>query len=87
MVFKLDDKTLTSVNTVKYLGIVLDEHLQKNKQLTHVQPKLNFGIGILSKFKHNTNLTTLKLYIIHVWRHIYNTVPKQNTGDSEQSTR
>ena len=61
MVFKLDDKPLTSVNTVKYLGILLDEHLQKNKQLTHVQAKLNFGIGILSKFKHNTNLTTLKI--------------------------
>ena len=49
--FKLDGKRLTPINTVKYLGILLDEHLQCSKQLAHVQVKLNRGIGILSKLK------------------------------------
>ena len=59
--FKLDGKRLTPVNTVKYLGILLDKHLHWSKQLAHVQVKLNRGIGILSKLRHNTNLKTLKI--------------------------
>ena len=58
--FKLDGKRLTPGNTVKYLGILLDKHLQWRKQLAHVQVKVNRGIGILSKIRHNTNLKTLK---------------------------
>ena len=34
--FKLDGKTLTPVNTVKYLAILLEDHLQWTKQLAHV---------------------------------------------------
>ena len=49
--FKLDGKRLTPVNRVKYLGILLDEHLQWSKQLAHVQVKLNHGIGILSNLR------------------------------------
>ena len=49
------------MNTVKYVGILLDEHLQWSKQLAHVQVNLNRGIGILSKLRHNTNLKTLKI--------------------------
>ena len=59
--FKLDGKRLTPVNTVKYLGILLGEHLQWSKQLAHVEVKLNHGIGISSKLRHNTNLKTLKI--------------------------
>ena len=59
--FQLDGKRLTPVNTVKYLGILLDEHLQWSKQLAHVQVKLNRGTGILNQLRHNTNLKTLKI--------------------------
>ena len=48
------------MNKVKYRRILLKEHLQWNKQLSHVQVKLNGGIVILSKLRHNTNLKTLK---------------------------
>ena len=34
--FKLDGKRLTLANTVKYLVILLDEHIQWSKQLAHV---------------------------------------------------
>ena len=49
------------MNTVKYLGILLNEHLQWSKQLAHVQAKVNHGIGILSKLRHNTNPETLEI--------------------------
>ena len=65
--FKLDVKTLTPVNTVKYLGILLDEHLQQSKQLDTYFNRgilLNRGIGILSKLRHNTTLKTLK-FVYH----------------------
>ena len=59
--FKLDGKRLNPVNTVKYLGIFLDEHLQWSKQLSCVQVKLNCWIVILNKLRRNTNLKTLKI--------------------------
>ena len=65
--FKLDVKTLTPANTVKYLVILLDEHLQQSKQLDTYFNRgilLNRGIGILSKLRHNTNLKTLK-FVYH----------------------
>ena len=65
--FKLDVKTLTPVNTAKYLGILLDEHLQQSKQLDTYFNRgilLNRGIGILSKLRHNTTLKTLK-FVYH----------------------
>ena len=59
--FILDAKRLTPVNTVKYLGILLDKHLLWSKQLSRVQVKQNCGIGVLSKLGLNTNLKTLKI--------------------------
>ena len=56
--FKLDGKRLTPVNTVKYLGILLDKNLQWSKRLSHVQVKLNRRIEILRKLRHNTSPKT-----------------------------
>ena len=69
--FKLDGKRLIPVNTVKYLGILLDKHLQWSKQWSHVQGKLNRGVGILSKLRHNTNLKTLKIVLSFTFCIIY----------------
>ena len=38
---------------VKYLGVLLDEHLHWNEQLPHVQMKLNRAIGMLSTLRNN----------------------------------
>ena len=54
--FKLDGKHLTSPNTVKYLGVLLDEYLIWSKKLNHITTKLNQAIGILSKIRDNTCL-------------------------------
>ena len=46
---------------VKYLGVLLDEHLNWNEQITQVKMKLNHAIGIISKLKYNANLSVLKI--------------------------
>ena len=57
--FKLDGKRLTPTGTVKYLGVLLDNHFLWPKQINHVTPKLNQAIGILSTLRNNTSLKTL----------------------------
>ena len=49
--FKLDGKRLTATSSVKYLGVLLDDHLIWSKQINYVTTKLNQAIGILSKVK------------------------------------
>ena len=58
---KLDGKRLSPSQSVKYLGVILDEHLQWNDQIAQVKIKLNRAIGILSKIRHNANPTILKV--------------------------
>ena len=48
--FKLDGKSLVPTKSVKYLGVLLDEHLNNwNEQISQVKMKLNRAIGTLSK--------------------------------------
>ena len=59
--FKLNGRRLTPISTVKYLGILLDEHLLWTKQVNWVNSKLNQTIGILSKLRYSTSLPVLKI--------------------------
>ena len=59
--FKLNGRRLTPVSTVKYLGMLLDEHLSWMKEVTWVNSKLNQTIGIIRKLRHNTSLLILKI--------------------------
>ena len=49
--FKLDGKRVIPTHSVKYLGVLIDEHLLWNKQIA--QMRLNHAIGILSKLQIN----------------------------------
>ena len=57
---KLDGKRLFRTTSVKYLGVLLDEHLTWSPQISHVQMKLNREIGILSKLRYQENIHILK---------------------------
>ena len=57
---KLDRKRLFPTSSVKYLGVLLDEHLIWSPQISHVQMKLNRAIGILSKLRYQANIHVLK---------------------------
>ena len=65
--FKLQAKRLIPAQSVKYLQILLDEHLQWAKQLSNVKIKLNRAIGILSKLRHNSNSEILKITSFTLW--------------------
>ena len=59
--FILDGKRLIETDTVKYLGVLLDDHLLWSKQINHVATKLNQAIGILSKLRNRASLKILKM--------------------------
>ena len=59
--FKLDGKRLVPTKLVKYIGVLLDEHLHWNEHISQVKMKLNCAIGILSKLRYNANLSVLKI--------------------------
>ena len=46
---------------IKYLGVYIDKHLNKQPQIQHVNNKLAKNLGILSKlFRYYINLNILK---------------------------
>ena len=59
--FKLDGERLTQTDTVKYLGVLLDDHLLWSKQINHVATKLNQAVDILSKLRSRASLKILKM--------------------------
>ena len=46
---------------MKYLGVLLDEHMSWNQQIYQIKLKLNCAIGTLSKFRGHANLNTLRI--------------------------
>ena len=52
---------LIQIDTVKYLGVLLDDCLLWSKQINHVATKLNQAIGILSKLRNRASLKILKM--------------------------
>ena len=59
--FKIDGKRLIPIHSVKYLGVLLDEHMSWNQQIHQIKLKLNRAIGILSKLRSHPNLNTLRI--------------------------
>ena len=59
--FKFDGKRFVLTKSMKYLGVLLDEHLHWNEHISQVKMKLNRAIGILSKLRYNANLSVLKI--------------------------
>ena len=71
--FKLNGKRLVPTKSVKYLGVLIDEHLHWNEQISQVKTKLNHAIGILRKLGYNANLSVLKItnHSLHYLAPIY----------------
>ena len=59
--FKIDGKRLILIHSVKYLGVLLDEHMSWNEQIEQIKLKLNRSIGILNKLRSHENLNTLRI--------------------------
>ena len=59
--FKLDEKKLIQTDKVKYLDVLLDNHLLWLKQINNVATTLNQAIGILNKLRSRAFLKILKM--------------------------
>ena len=57
----LDGKRLIQADTVKYLGVLLNDRLLWSKQINHVATKLKHAIGMLSKLRNSASLKILKM--------------------------
>ena len=57
---KLNGKRLFPTSSVKYLGVLLHEHLMCSPQILHVQMKLNQAVGKLTKLRYQANIHILK---------------------------
>ena len=49
---ELGGKPLEQVDTYKYLGLILDKHLNYNECLEGIIPKINHKIWLLSKIRY-----------------------------------
>ena len=58
--FKLDGKRLVPTHSVKYLGVLIDEHLLWNKEIVQIKMRLNRATVMLSKLRINANFNILK---------------------------
>ena len=59
--FQIDGKRLIiPIHSVKYLGILLGEHISWNELIYQIKLKLNHAIGFLSKLCSHENLNTLR---------------------------
>ena len=56
---KINNQTLMHENSIKYLGIMIDSHLNWKSQVNYISEKIKRNIGILFKLHHYVNLKTL----------------------------
>ena len=74
----MDNQILTKVNSIKYLGIIVDHKLNWFDHTTYVKAKISKGIGIMYKTRKYLNKNNLKnvyhayiypylAYCVEVW--------------------
>ena len=50
--FRISGQKINTCSKVRYLGVILEEHLDWNLHINSLKCKLNRAIGILSKIRH-----------------------------------
>ena len=66
---KIDGKKIIPSDSVKYLGIIIDSHLNWHQQANVLAPKLSRAIGMLMKIRHYVDSKTLLMFFSHftIW--------------------
>ena len=59
MKIKINDKTINQHKSVKYLGILIDCHLNWKEHIRQISQKISRGIGILCKIRHYVDVKIL----------------------------
>ena len=57
---KITTCNIEQKSQIKYLGVYIDEHLQWDAQLKHVNNKITKNMGILYKLRYFVSINTLK---------------------------
>ena len=67
----MDNQILTKVNSIKYLGIIVDHKLNWLDHITYVKAKISKGIGIMYKARKYLNKNSLKsLYHAYIYPYL-----------------
>ena len=67
----LNRKAIEQKDHVKYLGVLMDEHLNWKKQIANVTKKISRGVGILAKLRSYVDPKLLKnIYYSIVYSHL-----------------
>ena len=56
---KINDAKIEQVNSVKYLGVLFDSHLNWKPHINHLCLKLSKTVGVLSKIRHFVSIDVL----------------------------
>ena len=59
MKIEIDGKTINEHKSVKYLGILIDCHLNWKEHIQQLSKKISRGIGVLCKIRHYVNVKIL----------------------------
>ena len=67
----MDNQILTKVNSIKYMGIIVDHKLNWLDHITYVKAKISKGIGIMYKARKYLNKNSLKnLYHAYIYPYL-----------------
>ena len=75
---KLDKKAISEQTYIKYLGVLIDSHLNWKHHIVNISKKISRGIGVMYRIRNYVNLNVLKsiyysliysniVYAIEVW--------------------
>ena len=56
----INNQVVTRVTETRFLGVIIDEHLDYHKHITHIKSKVAKGVGILCRAKKFLNIKTLQ---------------------------
>ena len=56
---KLNNKQINFKKCIKYLGVLIDSHLNWKEHILNLSKKLSKSIGIICKLRHFVNIQTL----------------------------
>ena len=67
----MNKKALEQKDNVKYLGVLIDQHLRWNYHISNISKKISRGVGILSKLRKFMDTDLLKtIYYCLVYSHV-----------------
>ena len=68
----LNRKAIAQKDHVKYLGVLVDQHLTWKHQISGVAKKISRGVGILAKLRNSVNFDILvNIYYCLVYSHLF----------------